>query len=113
MGGGFPLENKGKGEGEPGGWGVGWGPAKEPASQCARVCQNYPLAIYPLVSLLWGALAHSAKVCPLLGSEECGEVFSVTNYKPSFPGGKLTDNLPPKIHHIFHSPNPKGPKIEN
>ena len=26
------------------------GAAKEPASQCARVCQNYPLAIYPLVS---------------------------------------------------------------
>ena len=23
VGGGFPLENKGKGEGEPGGWGVG------------------------------------------------------------------------------------------
>ena len=29
---------------------VGWGPAKEAASQCARVCQNYPLANYPLVS---------------------------------------------------------------
>ena len=50
VGGGFPVENKGKGE-WGGGWGgVGWGPAKEPASQCARVCQNYPLAIYPLVS---------------------------------------------------------------
>ena len=32
------------------GWGVGWGQTKEPASQCARFCQNYPLAIYPLVS---------------------------------------------------------------
>ena len=29
---------------------MGWGPAHEPASQCARVCQNYPLANYPLVS---------------------------------------------------------------
>ena len=28
---------------------VGSGQAKEPASQCARVCQNYSLAICPLV----------------------------------------------------------------
>ena len=25
---------------------MGWGPAKEPASQCARICQNQPLANY-------------------------------------------------------------------
>ena len=30
-------------------WG-GRGGVKEPESQCARVCQNYPLANYPLVS---------------------------------------------------------------
>ena len=29
---------------------MGWGQAKEPASQCTRVCQNCPLANYPLVS---------------------------------------------------------------
>ena len=44
VGGGFPVESKGKG------WGGGWGQAMEPASPCARVCQNYPLANYPLVS---------------------------------------------------------------
>ena len=47
---GFPVENEGKGEGGGEGGGVGWGQAKEPASQCARICQNYPLAKYPLVS---------------------------------------------------------------
>ena len=43
VGGGFPVENEGKGEGvgSVGGWG-GDRQAKEPASQCARVCQNYP-----------------------------------------------------------------------
>ena len=46
VGGGLPVEEEGKGEG--GGEAV-WGPAKELASQCARVCQNYPLANYPLV----------------------------------------------------------------
>ena len=45
----FAVEYEGKGEGV-GRVGVGWGQAKEPASQCARLCQNYPLAIYPLVS---------------------------------------------------------------
>ena len=53
-GGGFPMENEGQGEGAGDGRGVGWEPAKEPAklpfSKCARVCQNYPLANYPLVS---------------------------------------------------------------
>ena len=44
--GGSPVDTEGKG----GGWGLGWGQAKEPTSQCARVCQNYPLANYPLVS---------------------------------------------------------------
>ena len=39
------MREKGKGWG-----GVGWGPAKEPASQCARVCGNYPVVNYPLVS---------------------------------------------------------------
>ena len=34
-------------------WGAGWGQAKEPASQFASVCQNYPLANYPLVSPDW------------------------------------------------------------
>ena len=28
---------------------------------------------------------------------------SVTNLKPFFPGEKLAENLPPRIHHIFHS----------
>ena len=37
VGGGFPVENKGKGEGGGEGGGVGWGPAKEPASQCASL----------------------------------------------------------------------------
>ena len=47
MRGDFPVENvreKGRGWG---GWGhreVGGGQEKEPASQCARICQNYPLA---------------------------------------------------------------------
>ena len=41
------LQKKKEGEGGWGGWGVRWGPAKEPASQCARICQNYPLASYP------------------------------------------------------------------
>ena len=44
------MENERKRGRGWGGWAVGWGPAKELASQCARVCQNYPLAIYPLVS---------------------------------------------------------------
>ena len=30
--------------------GVGWALAKELASRCTLVCQNYPLANYPLVS---------------------------------------------------------------
>ena len=50
---GFPVERGGQGEGVGregvGRVGGGWGQAKEPASQCARVCQNYLLAIYPLV----------------------------------------------------------------
>ena len=50
VGGGFPLENEGQGEGGGEVEGAGWGQAKKPASQCARVCQNYPLAIYLLVS---------------------------------------------------------------
>ena len=44
VGGGFPVENEGKGER---GGRVGLGQSKEPASQHARVCQNYPLANYP------------------------------------------------------------------
>ena len=44
----FSSGNRGRGEGGGEGGGVGWGQAKEPASQCARVCQNYPVAIYPL-----------------------------------------------------------------
>ena len=42
----LPLEIRDKGEG---GWGLGCGQANELGSQCARVCQNYPLANYPLV----------------------------------------------------------------
>ena len=42
------MENEGQGERGGGGLGVGWELGKEPASQCARVCQNYPLANYPL-----------------------------------------------------------------
>ena len=46
----FLWKKEGNREGS-GEWrGVGWGQAKEPASRRARVCQNYPLAIYPLVS---------------------------------------------------------------
>ena len=52
MGGGFPVVFWARGKGV-GRWGRevgGQGQTKEPASQCARVCQNYPLAIYLLVS---------------------------------------------------------------
>ena len=41
VGGGFPVEHVGKGEGV--GWGVGWGwggQAKEPASQCASFVET-------------------------------------------------------------------------
>ena len=44
------MEGGKGGRGRAGG-GVGWGLVKEPASQCARVCQDYPLANYPLVCL--------------------------------------------------------------
>ena len=44
--GGLPVENEGKGEGG----GEGGDRQKEAASQCARVCQNYPLANQPWVS---------------------------------------------------------------
>ena len=50
VGGGFLWKIREKGRGEGGGWWVvGWGQPKELASQCTRVCQNYPLANYPLV----------------------------------------------------------------
>ena len=49
VGGGFPVENKRKGKGGGEGGGVGWGQTKEQASRCAHVCQNYPLAVCPLV----------------------------------------------------------------
>ena len=48
LGCGFPMEKKGKGGRGWGGLGVGWGQTKELANRCARVCQNYPLAIYSL-----------------------------------------------------------------
>ena len=48
--GGFPVEIEGKGEWGWEGSGAGWGHAKELASQCVQVCQNYPLANYPLAS---------------------------------------------------------------
>ena len=44
------MEDEGKEEGGRESGVVGWGEAKQKASQCAHVCQNYPLAIYPLVS---------------------------------------------------------------
>ena len=49
VGGGFPVENKGKGEGSgEGGGGVGTG--KGTGKSMRKLCRNYPLAIYPLVS---------------------------------------------------------------
>ena len=50
VGGGFPVEKKGKGEvgGEGGGGGVGTG--KGSSKSMRKLCRNYPLAIYPLVS---------------------------------------------------------------
>ena len=51
MGGGFPVENKGKGEGAgEGGGGVGAG--KGTGKLMRKLCRNHPLAIYPLVSPL-------------------------------------------------------------
>ena len=47
-GGGVSCGKGGEGVGRTGG--VEWGQAQEPASQCARVCQNYPLGNYHLVS---------------------------------------------------------------
>ena len=40
VGGGFPLDNQGKGEGGGEGGRVVWGPAKEPASQCASFVET-------------------------------------------------------------------------
>ena len=48
-GGRCPVKKKRKGQGVVGG-GVGTGKGTVPASRCECVCQNYPLAIYPLVS---------------------------------------------------------------
>ena len=31
------------------------------------------------------------------------EVAGVTNFKPDFLGGKRKENLPPKIHRVFHT----------
>ena len=55
-GGGFPVKNEGKQKKRESKKGVGrvgrlWvGTGKGTACQCACVCQNYPLANYPLVS---------------------------------------------------------------
>ena len=49
---GFPLENKGKG-GKGGGRAGGWiGTGKGTGKSMRKLCRNYPLAIYPLVSPL-------------------------------------------------------------
>ena len=45
-GGGFPVENEGKGEG---GGGVGTG--KGTGKSMRKLCRNYPLAIYPLLTV--------------------------------------------------------------
>ena len=54
MGGSFPVENGGKGEGPEGGgwggWGGGVGTGKGTGKSMRKLCRNYPLAIYPLVS---------------------------------------------------------------
>ena len=53
--GGFPVENEGSVVGGGFGGEGGWEQAKELASQCARICQNYPLAIYLLfLPDVWG-----------------------------------------------------------
>ena len=48
MGGGFPVEHKGKGEG--GGEGGGWG--RDLGKSMRKLCRNYPLTNHPLVSPL-------------------------------------------------------------
>ena len=48
VGGGFPVGNKGKGEG--GGEGGGWGAGKGTGKSMRKLCRNYPLPNYPLVS---------------------------------------------------------------
>ena len=50
VGGGFPVENKGKGEGGWGGWGSEVGTGKGTGKSMRKPCRNYPLANYPLVS---------------------------------------------------------------
>ena len=50
VGGGFPMENEGKMEGGGGGWGVGVGTGKRNGKSMRKLCRNYPLANYPLVS---------------------------------------------------------------
>ena len=48
---GFPVENKGKGEGGgKGGGGIGTG--RGTGKSMRKLCRNYPLAIYPVVSPL-------------------------------------------------------------
>ena len=48
VGGGFPVENRGKGERVGGGAGTG----KDTGKSLPKLCRNYPSAIYPLVSPL-------------------------------------------------------------
>ena len=61
---------------------MGWGPAKEPASPCARVCQNYLLANYPLVSPVQQAtltthtlLTKGVEVTPLIKGVDCQKLL--------------------------------------
>ena len=49
--GGLPVKSKRKGKGW-GGWGGGVGTGKGTGKSLRKLCRNYPLAIYPLVSPL-------------------------------------------------------------
>ena len=61
-------------------WGGARGEAKEPASQCARICQNYPLANYSLVR------NASSPNGVFLGRVSCGRPGVV---RVDVPGQKL------------------------
>ena len=73
------MENEGKGEGCGKGGVVGWEEAKEPASQYARICQNYPLAIYPLVCSLNRALVKSE----FLRLQDALKISAVSSVSPN------------------------------
>ena len=64
----WKLRGKGEGGGEGGGGGIGTG--KGTGKSMRKLCRNYSLAIYPLVSLLW----YFSKVSPV-------EMGGVLQYK--------------------------------